>query len=206
MIIFKPKIDKRSLRRIEKKAIRAIASNPSTKERLGQLLVESPAMTKWKSLFESEQFQIDFGIYSGDARTMANDFFDEVKNIRIVVSQPGEIVVQAFYEKAMRAITTNIWRHRSHPDIIVNAWDVYEYGIVGNKNSGGIIKDYHVERADTPSEKAASRSNKALMKKGGSFSFNTGKAPGINFSRSSIEVNTEGKIIEALKLIGRSIA
>jgi hypothetical protein len=206
MIVISARMDKRSLRRIEKKVVRAIAANPATKKRLGELIVESPSMTKWKALFESEQFQIDFGMYSGDVKSMSEDFFDEVKNVRVVVSQPGQIILQAFDEKAMRAITTNIWRHGDHSDIIVNAWDIYEYGVVGDKNSGGVIDNYHVERAITPGERAASRSNKALMKKGGNFSFNNGKAPGINFARSSIRVNTLPQLIETISFIGRSIA
>ena len=184
MIRLKAEFDKSSLARIEQKIKRALTSE-STREKIVNIVMNSISIRKWNAFLTSKQFMGDFGIAPSDAKNMWSDFTSIVSDINITADSGG-VNIRGISQNNIRAIMDHVWSNKAGRQIRVNAWDVYEYGIVGEGGGNGRIFGHHVSPAVNSSQKRYSRSGLSIMKRGGSVNFNKGSAPGIGAVRVDV--------------------
>ena len=161
-------------------------------------------VSKFRDFLRSVQFFSDFGIDPLSGVEMSDrfySFFNKISTLNehsIIFKRGHNIFFKLLDQNKIREDTTNIWAAtpestNNKAAILVNAWDVYEYGIIGSKNTNGRIPGY-IERAAKGSvEKKISRSGISLMipNQGRSFIFGKENAPRIMSIRGAILKNID---------------
>jgi hypothetical protein len=182
-VSFSIRVSKSQLADIEKKIAKKLASAAVVKEIQNQIL-SMPSIRAWLRFLGSTDFVTDFGVPTNIAARMRAQFAQEVGRVKVVKSK-GSVSYQAIDENNLRAITSWGWGA-----LQLNAWDAYEYGIIGGRRSRG-ISGYHIDRTLSTKERKFSRSGGALMKRGGSFKLHTGQAPPVFGVRSAFVTSAE---------------
>lgn len=190
MINFKPTFNKQNLKLIEEK-IKNSLMGASVKERIVRIIMNSISIRKWNIFLTSEQFRADFGIDAGGAKNMWSDFTSIVSDVNIVRDSSG-VSILGLDQNRIRAVMDHVWTNKAGRRINVNAWDIYEYGVIGDSGKGRIF-GHHVSPITNSTQKRYSRSGLAVMKRGGSVSFNKGQSPGIGAVR--LDVSNMIKVI-----------
>lgn len=191
MIGFKAQFDKGSLERIERKIRRSLTTD-AVREKIVNIVMNSISIRKWNAFLTSEQFMSDFGIDDSSAKNMWSDFMSIVSDVKIIPDSHG-VSIKAIDQSSIRIVMDHVWSNKAGRQIEVNAWDIYEYGVIGGRSSAGRIYGHHVSPAISASQKRYSRSGISIMKKGGSVNFNKGNAPGIGSVR--VDVSNMAQII-----------
>lgn len=154
-----------------------------------------PAIRKFIDFMSSDQFRSDFGIEKAEADKMQADFrkvfegSDPFQHSELR-KEGNDVVVRLVDQEFLRRLTFFIWDTASTSKkryTFVNAWDVYEYGVVAFHKKD-IIKGFELIEAKSRQQKIISRSDLSLMKKtrGKFFRFHHGKAPRINAIRAGL--------------------
>lgn len=158
-----------------------------TVKALSKEILEIPAVQKFAAFMNTKQFREDFGIFISDAKDMRNRFLEAISNIQIVkLSKDGSVKIKIVDEDELRAATLYKWtsirltsKKRAKKAILVNAWDIYENGIVAGEHSGIILGYRKNNKLKSVINQGLSRSGSALMVRttGPSFGFFYGAAP-----------------------------
>ncbi len=175
------------------------------------------AVDKFVNFTKSNQFVSEFGIPAIDAANMYDRLFKTFNTIGSLTEHSiikkaanGDMLFKLVSENYLRDITEHLWAPTPEstsdaPPILVNAWDVYEYGIVGSDFTGGRIKNAYLTNVKSDAQKDYSRSDLSIMirKKGSFFKFGTGAAPKIFAVRSTVLKNIAKIEKNALAIISR---
>jgi hypothetical protein len=189
VIKFRAEVDKKALASMEKRLKQALLKSERMRTQVINIINKSISIQKWRIFLAGDQFQADFGVDAGRARSMEISFDRIVKDVNISQDNKG-ISIRVMDQDLLRASMEHVWTSGKDRNINVNAWDAYEYGKIGSKR-GGKIFGHHVSPVETPQQAQFSRSGLAVMKPGGSFSVNKGAAPGIGAVRLDMHANAK---------------